>query len=137
MSIPTSVCAIATLAAAFGNSFTPKLLSWAIQNLANATSLISHSTFISLGLSGGVLKTLDETTLAFNHKLMQDALLAVVDQYALRSYHSAIAQARKRLPHTPENERAIANHLIFSDCTRNSSFSASYSMRRRLRRCCM
>lgn len=103
---------IATLAAAFGNSFTPKLLSWAIQNLANATSLISHSTFISLGLSGGVLKTLDETTLAFNHKLMQDALLAVVDQYALRSYHSAIAQARKHLPHTPENERAIANHLI-------------------------
>ncbi len=103
---------VATLAAAFGDDFTPKLLALAIQNLSGATSLISHSTFISLALSGGVLKTLNDTTLAFNHKLMQDALLATVDPYALCACHSAIAKARKRIAPSPENDRAIAKHLF-------------------------
>lgn len=129
---PSAWTPIAALAAAFGESFTPKLLSHAVKCLPNAPKLISHSTFISLGLSGGVLKTLNETTLAFNHKLMQDALLAVLDEFEVRDYHKAIAAARRENTPSPENDRAIAHHLLLAH-----DYAQAYSVCRNIARQCV
>ena len=109
---------VAAIAALLGPMFTPKLLSAAIKclttNPQNPTSqrLISHSSFISLGLSGGVLKTLDETTLAFSNPLMREALIAVLRQTETKAYHLAIVTAREALPPSFDNKFEIAEHQM-------------------------
>ncbi|MGN1072081.1 MAG: protein kinase [Bradymonadia bacterium] len=105
---------VASLAAACGESFTPTLLSCAIRHIPTSQKLISPSTFISLSLSGGVLKTLDATTLSFKHKLMQDALIAMLQDYEVQDYHRAIALARREFSPSPANDREIARHLLLA-----------------------
>ena len=102
---------VAAISALFGESFTPKLLSSALSHIPTSRELISHNMFISLALAGGVLKTLDEMTLAFGNPLMRDALLAVLQPYEVQDYHYAIAQARMDAPQSFENDQKIAAHL--------------------------
>jgi len=102
---------VATLAAVCGESFTPRLLSGAIQFIPTTQKLISHNAFISLGLAGGVLKTVDESTLAFENPLMRSALKASVEAYEAQDLHYAVARARRQLPSSFENDRQIAHHL--------------------------
>lgn len=103
---------VASLAAVCGETFTPRLLSSAIQYIPTSQKLISHSTFISLALSGGVLRTVNETTLAFSNKLMQEALIAVLQDYELQDYHKAIAKARQAFPKSFNNDEEIARHML-------------------------
>ncbi len=103
---------VATLAALFGERFTPKLLAAAIKHMPGNQRLISHSSFISLGLSGGLLKTLDETTLTFFNPLMRDALLATMAPYDLQDYHRVIVEARREAPPSFDNDIEIATHLL-------------------------
>lgn len=103
--------AVAAIAAFFGEDFTPKLLAQAIGFLPNAQKLISHNTFIALALASGVLKTLDESTLAFANPLMRDAIAASLQDYEIQDYHWAIAQAIREQSSSIKNELAIAQHL--------------------------
>lgn len=105
---------IAALAAICGSSFSPKLISLALDFLPANHQLLSPHTFISLALANGVLKTLDEKTLAFDNALMQSALIAMLQDYEIRDYHRAIAAARKTFPSSLENDCEIAEHLTLA-----------------------
>ena len=103
---------VATIAALFGEQFTPKQLAAALKHMPETPRLISHSTFISLGLSGGLLKTLDETTLAFSNPLIRDALLATMQPYELQDCHRVIVEARREAQPSFDNDMEIASHLL-------------------------
>lgn len=102
---------VISIAALFGATFTPKTLAKAIEFIPTKQKLISYSTFISLGLAGGVLVTVNNTTLAFSNHLMHEALFATLKPYEIQDYHHAIAQALKTLPNTTELQIQIASHL--------------------------
>ncbi len=102
---------VASLAAIYGDSFTPKNLSNAIKYLPIRQKVIGHSTFISLALSSGVLKTLDDTTLVFSNALMREALIATLQAFEIQDYHRAIAEALRSSKQSFENDCQIAVHL--------------------------
>lgn len=102
---------VASLAAICGESFTPSLLQSAITHIPTTHRLIRHSTFISLGLAGGVLKTIDESTLAFSNPLIRTALVTSIDACELIDLHRAVAAALCNEPPSVDNDRQIAEHL--------------------------
>lgn len=106
---------VAVLASLIGETFTPKLLSNAIRHLVVGSKVISHGTFIALALSGGVLKTVDETTLKFANPLLREALIATVQKSEISGYHSTIAAACHELRPTFENLLLMAKHLRLSE----------------------
>lgn len=103
---------VAALAALYGASFTPKRLGSAIQHLPANQKLMGYNTFISLGLSGGVLRTVDETTLAYTNPLMSDAIEATLQPYEVQDYHHAIAQVLQSSKLAHELQGEIARHLV-------------------------
>jgi len=102
---------VASLAAVCGDTFTPSLLQSAITFVPTTHRLIKHSTFISLGLAGGVLKTIDESTLAFTNPLIRTALVTNIDPCELIDLHRAVAAALRKEQSSVENDRQIADHL--------------------------
>lgn len=103
---------VAAIAAFYGEKFTPKLLSTAMQNTPSSSQkFITHNTFIALGLSGGVLKTLDESTLAFSNPLMREAIVATLQPYEVQDYHLAISRALRLAPQSLSTDKEIAEHL--------------------------
>ena len=123
---------VAAISALFGEKFTPKMLAGALSHIPTSQKLISHSIFISLALAGGVLKTLDETTLAFCNPLIREALLAVLQPYETQDYHYAIAQARMDAAPSFENSQKIAYHL-----TQAQRYYEAYMVCRKLSRQCI
>lgn len=103
---------VAAVAALYGASFTPKRLGSAIQHLPTSQKLMGYNTFISLGLSGGVLRTVDETTLAYANPLMGDAIEATLQPYEIQDYHHAIAQVLQKSKQAQELQDEIAKHLV-------------------------
>ncbi|MBQ9395470.1 MAG: protein kinase [Proteobacteria bacterium] len=106
---------VAVLASLIGDTFTPKILSNAIRHLVVGNKVISHGTFIALALSGGVLKTVDETTLKFANPLLRDALIATIPKSDITGYHSSIATACQELRPTFDNVLLMASHLRLSE----------------------
>ncbi len=102
---------VASLAAICGDTFTPGLLQTALECVPTTQRLIRHSTFISLGLSGGVLKTIDESTLAFSNSLIRTALLTSLDPIERLDLHRAVANALRKEPPSMERDKMIAAHL--------------------------
>lgn len=102
---------VASLAAVCGETFTPGLMQTALELLPTTQRLIRHSTFISLGLSGGVLKTINELTLAFSNPLIRTALLTNIDPIERIDLHRAVASALRKEPPSIERDRMIAIHL--------------------------
>lgn len=102
---------VVTLAAICGKTFTPMLLAAALKYIPTTYKLITHNILIAQGLSGGVLKTIDASTLAFANPLMRDALMANLEVFESQDLHHAIARARQDLPQSFENDFAIAEHL--------------------------
>lgn len=104
---------VAAIAAFYGEKFTPKWLASALKYIpSQQQKLISHNSFIALGLSGGVLKTLDESTLAFSNPLMREAIAATLQPYEVQDYHKAIAQALRQIPQSLATDKEIAEHLV-------------------------
>lgn len=103
---------VAAVAALYGASFTPKRLGSAIQHLPSNQKLMGYNTFISLGLAGGVLRTVDETTLAYANPLMADAIEATLQPYEMQDYHHAIAQVLLNAKQAHELQGEIAKHLV-------------------------
>ncbi len=128
---------IAAIAACYGDTFTPRKLADAISYIPAKNRCINHSTFISLALSSGVLKTIDDSTLAFSNPLMREALMASLQAYELQDYHHAIAmalQAAGNREHDIGTDREIAMHLKAA-----SQFGEAYrvflSMAKRSKQC--
>lgn len=102
---------VASLAAVCGETFTPGLMQTALDFVPTTQRLIRHSTFISLGLSGGVLRTINESTLAFSNPLIRTALLTTLDACDKIDLHRAVASALRQEPSSIDRDRMIAAHL--------------------------